>query len=176
MRGRSDDGFEAGPTLRTTSFVDRQLAVTRLTSIGPRLRLCEPLPVEDSYLCELHLKALAHHELWRHGRRTLKRSYAKDSVRIIDLRDELRVYIRGSFDVLSFHIPRAVIDECSDLMGGARIAALSCRQGAHDPMLARLGQALLPAITAPATASKLFVEHVLLAVNAHVLRRYGRQV
>ncbi len=165
--------IERAPMLRTTSFRDDQLAVTRLESASREPGMSETIPPEDSFLCELQLADLAHHELWSRGRRVSSRSYDKGSIRIVDLRDELCAYVGSPLDALSFYLPRSAIDEFSDDIGAARIARLACEPGVHDPLLAHLGAALLPVLEQPQLASRLFVEHMALAISAHVLKRYG---
>ncbi|MEZ5284850.1 MAG: hypothetical protein R2712_08590 [Vicinamibacterales bacterium] len=59
--------------------------------------------------------------------------------------------------------------------GAPRIAGLACTssQGVADPVMRELAAALQPALSEPACASTLFVDHVTRAVMAHVAVRYG---
>jgi AraC-like DNA-binding protein len=50
---------------------------------------------------------------------------------------------------------------------------LSCPPGIVDPTMAQLAAALLPAFARPHEAGEIFVDHVVLAVCAHLIQRYG---
>jgi AraC-like DNA-binding protein len=163
----------SAPSVRTRSFANNQFAVTRLQDRALHPGMSELIPVEDGFLCELQLLPLSYHELWCHGRRVLTRAYASDSIRIVDLRDEVRALIEGPLDALSFYLPRSVLDEFADDAGAPRIDRLACEPGLHDPVLSHLGAALLPTLLQSTNTSAMFVEHVALAVNAHILNRYG---
>ncbi|HSI60060.1 MAG TPA: AraC family transcriptional regulator [Ideonella sp.] len=163
----------AAPTLRTTAFTRDQLAVTRLRSEQAPPGMSEAVPPEDSYLCELQLSELRHHEWWRQGRCALRRSYARDSIRIVDLREGFCAFVGSPLDALSFYLPRAVLDEFAEDAGTGRFGELACDPGLVDPVLAHLGAALMPALLRPEEASPLFIDHVALAINAHLLERYG---
>lgn len=47
-----------------------------------------------------------------------------------------------------------------------------CAPGQSDPVLGHLAQALLPSLAAPSMAAALFVDHVVGAMQMHLVRRY----
>jgi AraC-like DNA-binding protein len=165
--------LKAAPCLSTTTFARAQLAVTRLTTELERPGMSQAIAAEDSFLCELHLKAIDHHETWCGGRLAHQRGYERDSIAIVDLRDDIQAFVGGPLDVLSFHLPRAMLDEFADDIGATRIQRLHCEPGITDPVMAQLGAALLPALCAPGSDSQLFFDHLALAIGAHLLQHYG---
>ena len=163
----------APPTLMTRSLQHGQIGMSRF-SIGPdHLGMSPRIPPEDSFIVALYLTEVAHHELWSRGRPFLRQGYAANAMRIVNLVEEFSALITCPHESLCFYLPRAVLDEFSEDAGGARIAELACTPGAIDPVLTNLGASLLPTFERPAETSALFVDHLALAVCAHLAQRYG---
>lgn len=161
------------PSLSTSSFQSGQLAVTRLYSDSARPSMSELIPAEKSFICELHLAPAPHRETWRGARLVQRGGYAKDAIEILDLRDAVQVYVGSPLDSLSFHLPQSMLDEFADDAGMTLTGELRCEPGVVDPVMAHLGAALMPALQRPGQASALFFDHLALAINAHLLQRYG---
>lgn len=96
-----------------------------------------------------------------------------DAVTIRRAGDAYRAELNTPFDFLYFRVSPDSLDQLSDDLGVARIRTLSCEPGQSDPVLARLGNALLPALADPGRAHPLFVDHLALAVQIHVAQAYG---
>ncbi|PLQ00942.1 hypothetical protein [Cupriavidus pauculus] len=60
-------------------------------------------------------------------------------------------------------------------MGARTVERLYCRPHltVADPVVHHLSQALLPALEHSAHASTLFVDHMALALRAHLVQTYG---
>lgn len=84
-----------------------------------------------------------------------------------------RAELRTPFDFLYFRIPPKSLERLSEDLGLPHVGDLSCLPGQSDPVLAGLGNALLPALGAPGTADPLFIDHIALAVQVHVAQKYG---
>ena len=163
---------DAPPSLRTTSFKSHQLAATRLRSLAASTEV--DIPAEDGFLCQLQLSAEQQgQQRWRCDGLRLNQLFAKDAIGLFDLRAELHAELSGPLDTLSFHLPRAMLDEFADDIGATRIDLLRCEPGLIDPVLAHLGAALLPELHQPTEASSLFFDQLALAINAHLMQRYG---
>ena len=76
---------------------------------------------------------------------------------------------------LVFYLPRAALDAIADEANAPRIRDLSYEPGAgvNDVTISGLGSLLLPALSHPDQANRLFVDHVLLAVGVHMAQTYG---
>ncbi|MNY08621.1 Transcriptional activator NphR [compost metagenome] len=96
-----------------------------------------------------------------------------DEVTIRRAGDAYRAELNTPFDFLYFRISPDSLDQLSDDMGVARIRTLSCAPGQSDPVLAHLGNALLPALADPGRADPLFVDHLAQAVQIHMAQAYG---
>jgi AraC-like DNA-binding protein len=95
---------------------------------------------------------------------------------VYDVQLGLAVSIIDPLDVVRLFIPRPALERMATELGAARIGRLDVVHGAanHDPVIQGLISSLLPALGAPDAASGLFVDHVFLAVAAHIGRQYGR--
>lgn len=74
-----------------------------------------------------------------------------------------------------FHLPRQALDAITCELGAPRIGDLMYRPGAgiDYPVTRSLLSSLLPATARPREAPALFLDHVALALTAHVAHTYG---
>jgi hypothetical protein len=74
-----------------------------------------------------------------------------------------------------FYLPRNALNAIADNEHAKRIEEFAYTPGVgiRDPIMHNLALTLLPAFEAPEQASRLFVEHVTLAVGAHLSGAYG---
>lgn len=166
-------GMTDAPILTTTRLAKTQLAVTRIVNGPERMGRTAQIPPEDSFILAVHMTGIRHHEIWRLGKRVLAQGYAPGSIRIFNLEHGSQAYVGGEQDTLSFYLPRAALDELAREDGRLPLGQLACPPGLVDPVIGHLAAALLPAFDRPDQASALFVDHVTLAVQAHVALRYG---
>lgn len=166
-------GLDQAPILTTRSLRSCEIGVSRL-SVGQRqIGMSPRIPPEDTFIVAIYLTEIRHHELWSHGRPFLRQGYAAHSMRIVNLVGEFSAYIASPHETLVFCIPRAALDAFSDDAGGPRIPTLACPPGLVDPVVRHLGASLLPAFERPAEVNALFVDHVVLAICAHLAHEYG---
>ncbi|MEZ2132234.1 MULTISPECIES: helix-turn-helix transcriptional regulator [unclassified Sinorhizobium] len=99
--------------------------------------------------------------------------HASGALSITYLGDEWRCHHRSPFDNVRFNITRQALDEFADEAGRPAPGGLSCGAGRIDPVVQGLATALLPALAKPAHSSSLFIDHTLLALQAHLVSRYG---
>ena len=76
---------------------------------------------------------------------------------------------------LLFYLPRTALNAIADNANAPRIGDLNYKPGAgiSDATILSLGSTILPALSRPDQANRLFVEHVMMAVGAHVAQTYG---
>jgi AraC-like DNA-binding protein len=96
-------------------------------------------------------------------------------ITIHDLRRQPHAVIDKPVHSLLLHLPRLALDALADDANVPRIADLR-----HDPGLGiadetvrSLGLSLLPAVRAPDEVSRLFMDHLMLGLGAHVAQTYG---
>ncbi|MDS7593886.1 AraC family transcriptional regulator [Agrobacterium tumefaciens] len=129
---------------------------------------------EDAFLLSVQLRDYFG-DLWVDGRRVEFQSFRKGNFSLYDYNRSWQANLRSAFDCVNFHIPRAALDALEEDHGTRRIETLNVMPGAdvNDPTIRGLVEALLPAFANPAQASRLFVDHVGLALATHMATTYG---
>jgi AraC family transcriptional regulator len=94
---------------------------------------------------------------------------------LYDLKRDFSALLDKPYHNLFFYLPRVALDAIADEANVSRIRDLSYKPGAavNDATISGLGSLLLPALSHPDQANRLFVDHVLLAVGAHIAQTYG---
>lgn len=168
-------GLDTVSSLSTRSIQGSRMTVSRLSIRADRLGLTRPVPAEDAFVVAVYLHDLADHELWSRGRPVLRRGYAAQSMRIVNLQDEYAANLLQPHETLVFHIPRRALDGFTDDAGLARVGHLACEPGLVDPVVGHLAGALSATLALPAVANSLFVDQVCLSVCAHLAGHHGGQ-
>ena len=167
-------GIQPPPILRCGS-VQQSITVVRLRSDAAAREDYADLPREDAWIFRLHLQELSAHRLWMDGKLVPVAKCSPGTVSIYNMHLELAVSIIDPLDVVRIFVPRAALDQLAQELGVARSDCLNVIHGAaiRDPAIHALISCLLPALEAPEAAFGLFVDHVLLAILAHIGRKYG---
>ncbi|MCA1439462.1 helix-turn-helix transcriptional regulator [Ensifer sp. IC4062] len=131
------------------------------------------IPNSDSFSTIVQLRPFKEHRLWRNGRLVHEGSHAQRALSITHLAEDWRCEHRSAFDNIRFTIDRTILRDFLLDNGKSNLADLKCESGQTDPVVYHLGQALLPALADPENADKLYVDHILLAFQAHLVSRYG---
>jgi AraC-like DNA-binding protein len=76
---------------------------------------------------------------------------------------------------LLLYLPRTALDALADSANVPRIEELGYDPGVGvaDETIRNIGLSLLPAVRAPDQVSRLFIDHLTLALGAHVAQTYG---
>jgi len=152
------------PALATRVLQKSTLAVTELKCDDPGFGRTAPIPPEEAWLIALQIRACPDHDLYFAG-----------VTSIYDLRRDPIADIRDPYHSLMFYLPRAALDMIAAEAGAPRIGDLRHRPGVSidDPIVRDLLSSLLPAMTNPGEAHPLFLDHVALALTAHVACVYA---
>ncbi|MCL2660521.1 MAG: AraC family transcriptional regulator [Acidobacteriaceae bacterium] len=173
---RLDTSTETLPILATRSLQGPQIAALHI-KIGPeQLGLTKRALPEDTFAAGVSITGVSNREVWSKGRLVLKQGFAPDSLRIGHLGDELHSRFIEPYEAVAFLIRRASLDAFTYEEGYRQVANLSCPYGIVDPALAHLTRTLLPFFEQPQEASPIFVDHVGLAITAHLVNRYGDHI
>jgi AraC-like DNA-binding protein len=166
-------GVDPAPSLATQSLQGQQIAATHIICGVKQIGLTPPIPREDTFIASVSMTDMPLHELWSKGRPFISQSWAANGMRIVNLTGEFAARVFHPHEAVSFYIPRVSLDDFTYDASARRVANLSCQPGTLDPVIASLVAALLPAFAQPHEASAIFVDHVMLAVCAHLVQRYG---
>ncbi|MFG1350896.1 helix-turn-helix domain-containing protein [Xanthobacter autotrophicus] len=106
------------------------------------------------------------------GTRSVSYDFAADSCYIRPFADDYRADIETGFEFLLLEISQAALHRTCAESGVPLAGGLSAPPAETDTVLAHLGRALLPALAHAATASALFVDQVVCAMQTHLVSRY----
>lgn len=160
----------------TTTAESHLLAVDLVRTGQGEIVETEPLPPQDAFHIVLQLKDLPTHELWLDGRLVRTENYPRHSISIVDLASSSRFRITVPHEALLFYVPKPALAEIAGEFGTPNSDELRLSPGvpALDPVMARLGAALLPRLDGRPIDS-LWADQMLLLVQAHVVAAYGVQ-
>jgi AraC family transcriptional regulator len=163
------------PALITRSLHSAELAVTETRNDDPVTDLSGAFRSEDAYLISLKLRDYPDCECWERGRCVIKTDVLAGATYLYDLKRDPRYVIDKPFHSLFFYLPRSVLDEVAKQAGVPRVGELAYQPGiGHDDSVIRhLGASMLEGLQRPGETNQLFIDHMMLALTAHVTQAYG---
>jgi AraC-like DNA-binding protein len=141
----------------------------------PSLDVTPAPPRTDALVVRLQLSDYARHRYWEDGTATPARDVATGEILFHDLRRGPRLVLDQPYHALHVHIPRAAFDAVAAESNAAPITDLDYAPGVgfHDPTIAGLGASILAGVRDSAVRNPSFIDHLILALAAHVAARYG---
>jgi AraC-like DNA-binding protein len=166
---------ENAPAIVTRALRTADIAVTEIRFDSPLHELIGPIQLEDAFLVALHLRDFPDREYWMDGRRASVCDLRVGESCIHDLKRAPTALFNKPYHCLAFYLPRAALDAIANDANALPIRDLNYKPGAgvNDVTISGLGNLMLPALSHPGQANPLFVDHVLLAVGAHIAQTYG---
>lgn len=168
-------GLEQTSAIITRVLRRGDIAVTEVGSERPVPRHTDPIAREDAYLIGVQLRAFPGHEYWEDGRRAVVSDLRAGDTTFYDLKRNPVALIDKPYHAIFFYVPRRTFDAIADDANAPRITDLHYEPGAgvSDRTTLCLGQSMLDALAHPERVSRLFIDHVTLALGAHVAHTYG---
>jgi AraC family transcriptional regulator len=166
---------ENAPAIVTKALRRAEIAVTEIRCDDPLPGMSASIQREDAFLVELELRDFPNREYWEDGRQAPVCDLRAGETCIHDLKRDPVVLLDKPYHALFFYLPRAALNAIADDAGSPRIGDLDCKLAAvvDDVTIAGLGGTILPALSHPQQATRLFVDHISLAVGIHVSQTYG---
>ena len=163
------------PAIVTKTLRKAEIAFTEIRCDDPLPGMTTPVQREDAYLVGLILRDFPHRVYWEEGRQTPVCDLRAGDTCIHDLKRDPVSFLEKPHHELFFYLPRAALNAIADDTSAPRIGDLDCRLAAavNDATIAALGGTILPALSHPQQANRLFVDHVSQAVGIHVASTYG---
>jgi AraC-like DNA-binding protein len=123
----------------------------------------------------LVLRDLPNNSYWEEGREVGQSTLRAGESLIHDFRRSPMVLVDKPMHSLLLYLPRTTLDALADDTNVPRIEDLRYEPGVGvlDETIRNLGLSLLPAVRAPGEVSRLFTDHLTLAVAAHLAQTYG---
>src|SRR3954452_15972934 len=165
----------APPALVARSLRSAELAITETRNDHPVPGLSGSLAAEDAFLVSLKLQDYPDCEVWERGRSIMKANSLSATTSLYKLKRDPRYVIDKPFHSLFFYIPRSALDGVARQPGGPRVGELSYEPGVgHDDEVVRhVGGSLRQGLCRPEETNQIFVDHMMLALTAHVAQTYG---
>ncbi|MDO9562813.1 MAG: AraC family transcriptional regulator [Bradyrhizobium sp.] len=166
---------DAPPSLVTRSLHSVELAFTETWDDNPVPGLSGTLKPEDSFIVSLKLHDYPDCELWERGKCVMKRDVPAGATYLYDLKHDPRYVIDKPFHSLFFYLPRSALDGLTEQPRTSRVGQLACEVGVgHDDAIVRhIGGSLQQGLRRPDETNQLFIDHMMLALAAHVAQTYG---
>jgi AraC family transcriptional regulator len=145
-----------------------------------RLQSNEGLPevtrgsgLPSDYLVTLQLKAIPFIEQFLGAKKVSSGSYPSGGVSVLNLQEKPTILLPNPFDTLVLHVTQSALDEIAYANKTPRVDQLVWPHGHLDPVVYHLGQTLVASLDQPNHTSKVFLDHVLHALNCHFVCSYG---
>jgi AraC family transcriptional regulator len=171
----SNYGAEEAPHIVTRVLRGAELAATELLIDRPPGRMGDLIPRQDAYMVCCQLREKASFEYWEEGKAFLMPPLRAGDTTIHDLQCEPTAMIDGPMHTMMWFVPRKALNALADEANVSHIDEL--RFDPHvavaDDIVRQISAAMLPALRSPEQVSRLFVDHVALALTAHVAHAYG---
>src|SRR4051794_35015029 len=166
---------DAPRALMTRSLRGIELAATETRHDDPEPGLSGQFPAEDAYLVSLKLRDYPDCECWERGRCITKADVHAGATYLYDLKRDPRFVIDKPYHSIFFYLPRSALADIARQSGAKRIGELAYQPGIgeDDAILRHLGASLLEGLGRPDQVNQLFINHMMLAVTAHVTQAYG---
>ncbi|MCA1361096.1 helix-turn-helix transcriptional regulator [Bradyrhizobium sp. IC3069] len=166
---------DAPPSLITSSLRGVELAVTETRDDNPVPGLSGSFTAEDAFVVSLKLHDYPDCELWENGKCVMKADVPAGATYLYDLKRDPRYVIDKPFHSLFFYLPRSALDALTEQPRMPRVGQLACELGVgHDDTVVRhIGASLQQALRRPDETNQLFIDHMMLALTAHVAQAYG---
>jgi AraC family transcriptional regulator len=147
--------------------------LARLRSSEGLLEVARPVVGERGYIVVLQLKAIPFLEQFLGKKKVSSGYYPVGAVSAIDLQEQPAVMLPHPFDALVLYVTQDALDEVAYAHGAPQAEGLVWPLGAFDSVVYHLGKTLLSSLEQPHHTSKIFLDHVLHALNCHFVCCYG---
>jgi len=168
-------GAGDAPFIVTRSLPRAEMAVTEIVVDRPLGRICDPIPRLDAYMICFLLRDLPVNHYWEDGRHLSTLSPRAGQITIHDLKREPLAMMDKPIHSLLFYLPAVTINALADEANVPRVSELHYNpgEGVLDETIRHIALSLLPAFRTPEQVSRLFTDHVTLALAAHSAQTYG---
>lgn len=133
------------------------------------------VPHAQAYSAVMQLQDFTSHKLWRDGRLIHTGGHVRYTMALTDQTHDYACQHLSPFDNVRIQLDQHRLDKLSDELTGKRLQSLQSVQNVVDPVMKGLVEALLPSLHHREPRDDVFIEHVMLAMAAHLMRRYGGQ-
>lgn len=136
--------------------------------------MTDPFPYDEAYLVAVRLVEGRHARVLYDGQEARRYDLRRGAMHIHDLRRRPQVEVLDPFHTLNAYLPRSfLVAFCEHNNGRFQDFPGDHRASAIDPTVEALLCSLQPALQHPHEATTLFLDHVSMALAAHLCGTYG---
>lgn len=168
-------GLSRVPVLVARTMRHTEIAVTEVRADQPEARMSGDIPVEDAYLVAVQFRDFSNHHYWEDGRQSPITNLRAGDICFYDLKRRPAVLLDKPYHSVHFYLSRTALNGICDDSEAPHIDEIEYQPGAGitDATLFNLGNSIRTAFALEGQASRLFVDHVTIALGAHVAQHYG---
>jgi len=170
-------GLEQPRTLSTRFLQLAEITGSRLAWAEPENEAPVRMERHDGYLICLQRRYLAEYPYWVNGKAVPAMPLNAGQFLFLDLNEEHASLTRGAVDCVSMYTSREALQrfqEEHDLRSSESFRTAS-GVAFNDDIIRNLGECLVPAFERPDMASRLFADHIALALMTHLTTFYAGQ-
>jgi AraC family transcriptional regulator len=127
----------------------------------------------SDYMVAVQLREIPFIEQFLGKKKVSNGFYPVGGVSVLNLQERPAIVLANPFDTLVLHVTQSALDEVAYAHRMPRTEPLVWPFGHFDPVVYNLGQILVASLAQPNGSSKIFVNHVLHALNCHFVCSYG---
>jgi AraC family transcriptional regulator len=171
----SNYGAEEAPYMVTRVLQRAEIGATELVINRPPGRIGDLIPRQDAYMVCCQLRAKASFEYWEEGKGFKVLPLRAGDTTLHDLQRDPTAMIDGPLHTMMWFVPRQALNALADEANVPYVDELRFDPcvGVADEIIQRISASMLPALRSPEQVSRLFADHVALALVAHVAHAYG---
>lgn len=170
--------FKNAPSFTLQRGKKRNFAATLVKSDILLVETLNPIPPEDAFIASVSLEPSPVRNFQLEDEATpLRHSTEVGLVTLMDLREAIQIGANSGIDLMHFYFTKSALNGLNEDQGGDRIDVLKSKLGISvpDTTLHCLASALLPAFDRPKETSTVFVNNLMLAAGAHILKGIPRR-
>lgn len=161
--------LEHFPSLRNVPFRDQAISAWRVMhQMSSSRQDVFELDPQPAYFAMIYMQQVKHCDLLADGSARPARIYERGNVCFVDLSEGAAIRLMGAIDGIALVIPFALIGEMSDRFPTLPIRPRP-RRNSPDPVLHKLGLALLPFLAGDLESSSPAVRHILAALAVQLV-------
>ncbi|HLZ77215.1 AraC family transcriptional regulator [Phenylobacterium sp.] len=171
----SNFGADEAPHMVTRVLQRAELAVTELVVDSPPRRVSDLIPRQDAYMVCHHFRGRPGFEYWEEGKAFPVPYLRAGDTCIHHLQLDPAAMIDCPLHSMMWLVPQQALNALAEEANVAHIDELRFDPcvGVDDDIIRQLSAAMLPALRSPEQISRLFADHVALALTAHMAHAYG---
>jgi AraC family transcriptional regulator len=163
------------PVLRMRCLRKADIACTEIVADRPTFEMTPEVAREDAFLVSFQLQGFQAYDYWEDGRNANKADARRGDTLIADLKRGPSFLLDKPGHSMHYYLSRATLNLVADEANAPRISDLRYvpGEGFDDSVIRSLSMALYPAFENPEQTSRMFVDHMTMAVATHMAHTYG---